>query len=329
MSHCLPIDFERFSKCRILVIGDLMIDKYIWGDVERISPEAPVPVVLVKDESFTLGGSGNVIHNLAALGARVHAVGVVGTGKNGTWVLKRLEQLGVETEGVVRDPERPTIQKTRIIAVNQHVLRIDREAPGTVSGKTRNKLIRTVEKIVGGVDMVLVSDYGKGLVSKTLLSQTLKAARAKKKYVIADPKGFDFSKYAGVSLLTPNRKEAGFAAGVEILDEPSLKQAAGKILRSVKIDNLLITLGKDGMTLFEKGQNPYSIKAQALQVYDVSGAGDTVLAVLGLALASGAPLKTAVHLANAAAGVVVGKVGTAAITPEELASAAASVAVPP
>jgi len=312
------IDFSRFSDCRILVIGDLMIDEYIWGDVDRISPEAPVPVVLVKSENFTLGGSGNVIHNLAALGAQVTALGIIGTGRNGNRVLKKLEELGVDTEGVIRDPDRPTIQKTRIIAVSQHVLRIDREIRKDVPYKTRQKLIAAVKKLVSRVDMVLVSDYGKGLVSHPLLYQLVKAARAKDKFVIADPKGFNFEKYAGVSLLTPNKKEAGIAAGVEIVDVPSLKEAAATILASVDIGRLIVTLGKDGMALFERGKRPYTIRAQARQVYDVSGAGDTVLAVLGLGLAAGASLETAMRLANTAAGIVVGKVGTAAVTLEEL-----------
>lgn len=318
------IDFARFSDCRILVIGDLMIDEYIWGDVDRISPEAPVPVVLVKDENFTLGGSGNVIHNLAALGARVMAMGVIGTGRNGNRVLKKLEELGVDTEGVIRDPDRPTIQKTRVIAVSQHVLRIDRETRMDVTRQTRQKLIAAVRKIVSRVDMVLISDYGKGLITQNLLSQTVKAAQAKKKFVIADPKGFSFAKYAGASLLTPNKKEAGIAAGVEIVDKASLKAAALKILQAVDIGRLLVTLGKDGMILFERGKKPYAIRAQARQVYDVSGAGDTVLAALGLALAAGASLEAAMHLANTAAGIVVGKVGTAAVTLEELKEAVSS-----
>jgi len=323
-SPTIDIDFTHFEKCRILVIGDLMIDEYIWGDVDRISPEAPVPVVRVKSESFTLGGSGNVIHNLAALGARVWAVGVIGTGRNGNRVLKKLEDLGVDTRGVIRDPERPTIQKTRIIAVNQHVLRIDREIPKDISGETRKKILACIRKAIAHVDVVLVSDYGKGLLTQPLLSRTLRAARARNKFVIADPKGFTFAKYAGVSLLTPNRKEAGIAAGMEIGDRASLKKAAEKILNSVDIGKLLVTLGKDGMILFERGKKPYAIAARARQVYDVSGAGDTVLAVLGLATAAGASLETAMHLANAAAGIVVGKVGTAPVALEELKLAVSS-----
>jgi len=323
-TSALNIDFHQFPKCRILVIGDLMIDEYIWGDVDRISPEAPVPVVFVKNESFTLGGSGNVIHNLASLGGKVLAVGVVGTGRNGNRILKKLEELGVNTKGVIRDPERLTTQKTRVIAVSQHVLRIDRETRKEVSWETRNQLIASIEKSIPKADMVLISDYGKGLITQDLMVQILKTARAKNKFVIADPKGLSFVKYAGVSLLTPNKKEAGIAAGVEIVDSSSLQKAAEKILQTLDIGKLLITLGQDGMILFERGKNPYAIRAQARQVYDVSGAGDTVLAVLGLAMASGATLETAMHLANAAAGIVVGKVGTAAVTLEELINAVSS-----
>ncbi|MFH1103230.1 MAG: D-glycero-beta-D-manno-heptose-7-phosphate kinase [Pseudomonadota bacterium] len=315
------VDISAFDSCNILVVGDLMIDEYIWGDVNRISPEAPVPIVLVKSESYTLGGSGNVINNIVSLGGTVLAAGVIGTGRNGKRLLNRFAQLGVATDGIIQDSERPTTRKTRVIATNQHVLRIDRESRTEISNKTHNRLCNFLNKTIPKADLVLISDYGKGLVSNSLLSYTIQTATSHGKMTIADPKGFNFSKYAGVSLLTPNKKETGIAAGLEIVDEAALREAGNKILDSVDIGRLLITLGKDGMILFERGKKPLKIQAEARQVYDVSGAGDTVLAVLGLGLAAGASLEEAMRLANTAAGIVVGKVGTATVSKEELMNA--------
>jgi rfaE bifunctional protein kinase chain/domain len=317
----MTMDITKFKKCRVLVIGDLMIDEYLWGDVDRISPEAPVPVVAVIKEESTLGGSGNVINNLSALGAKVFAAGVIGPGRNGNMLLKRLGSLGVDAGGVVQERGRPTTRKTRVIAAHQHVLRIDRETKKEVSGETMDEVARFVEKIVSETDIVIVSDYGKGLVTKILMNRIVKAGKKHGRMIIADPKGLDYSKYSGVTLITPNRKEAALAAGVEITDNPSLVEAGAKIMESAGIGNLLITCGKDGMTLFEKEKKPYKIRAEARQVFDVSGAGDTVIAVLGLCLASGGSLKEAASIANIAAGIVVGKVGTATVSEKELKAA--------
>jgi D-beta-D-heptose 7-phosphate kinase/D-beta-D-heptose 1-phosphate adenosyltransferase len=319
----MDIDISKFGKCRILVIGDLMIDEYLWGDVDRISPEAPVPVVAVKKEETTLGGSGNVINNLAALGAKVFAAGVIGTGRNGNILLKRLGSLGVDSGGVVQEHGRPTTRKTRIIAAHQHVLRIDRETKKDVSGETMDRIALFIEKAIRETDIVIVSDYGKGLITKALMKRVVALARKHKKIIIADPKGIDYSKYTGVTLITPNRKEAALASGVEITDNASLIEAGGKIMKSAEIENLLITCGKDGMTLFERSKKPYKIKAEARQVFDVSGAGDTVVAVIALAIASGGSFKDAASVANTAAGIVVGKVGTATVSVQELAAALA------
>jgi D-beta-D-heptose 7-phosphate kinase/D-beta-D-heptose 1-phosphate adenosyltransferase len=298
-----------------------MIDEYIWGDVNRISPEAPVPVVLVKNETYTLGGSGNVINNVVALGGRVLAAGVIGSGRNGTRLLKKLDALGVKTDGIIQDVHRPTTIKTRVIATNQHVLRIDRESRKEISEKVRIRLCDFLKKSIPDSDAVLISDYGKGIVSNSILSLIIRIAQENNTFTIADPKGFNFSKYSGVSLLTPNKKEAGIAAGIEIVDDASLREAGNKILDTVDIGRLLITLGKDGMILFERGKKPKQIQAEARQVYDVSGAGDTVIAVLGLAMAAGAGLEKAMRLANTAAGIVVGKLGTATVTGKELTDA--------
>jgi len=313
----LPI----FEQCRLLVTGDLMIDEYVWGNVDRISPEAPVQVVAVRSEEYTLGGSGNVAHNLVSLGAKASVLGVIGTGKDGKLLMNKLQELGVDTRGVVQEAERPTTKKTRIIAEHQQVLRIDRETKKLISADTFAALAKRAEEMVPGVDVILISDYGKGLVTRELVAHLVKLARAHGKITIADPKGLDFTKYKGVSVLTPNKREASLASGVEIVNEKSLTAAGTALRQKSGVDKLLITCGKDGMVLFDADSKPYKISTQAREVYDVSGAGDTVVAVLGLGLAAGLSFKKSVELANIAAGIVVGKVGTATVTRKELARA--------
>jgi D-beta-D-heptose 7-phosphate kinase/D-beta-D-heptose 1-phosphate adenosyltransferase len=308
----------NFKNCHILVVGDLMLDEYLWGEVDRISPEAPVQIVSVKNEEYTLGGSGNVVNNLVKLGAKVSAAGVVGPGKEGECLLEKFKALGVNTDSVIEAPDRFTTRKTRIIAANQHVLRIDRETRKDITEEISRMLIRNIMDQIQFVDVVLISDYGKGVVTPRLLSKITAVVKKRRKITIADPKGIDFTKYAEVAVLTPNKKEAGAAAGIEIETESDIVAAGRKILRSVSVDSLLITCGKDGMVLFERDKKPHKISAEARQVFDVSGAGDTVLAVLGLALASGATLKQGAALANTAAGIVVGKVGTATVSAQEL-----------
>lgn len=298
-----------------------MLDEYLWGDVDRISPEAPVQVVSIKNEGYALGGAGNVVNNAVALGANVSVAGVIGTGRNGQLLRDKFNELGVDTEGIVEEPDRLTTQKTRIIASHQHVLRIDRETNTGISDATLEKISRFIEDKIPHVDVVLVSDYGKGLITQKLLSRLIASAQKHQKMSIVDPKGLDFSKYSGASLLTPNKKEAALASGVEIVDASTLEKSADKIFETVGLDKLLITCGTEGMVLFDKHRAPFRVRAEARQVYDVSGAGDTVLAVLGLAIASGASIHTAVALANTAAGIVVGKVGTATVSRQELASA--------
>ena len=317
----MPIDISKFDKCNILVVGDLMLDEYLWGKVDRISPEAPVQVVSIKKEDYTMGGAGNVVNNIVSLGAKVSAVGVIGSSKNGQILLNKFKALGVDTTGIVQEPGRTTTKKTRIIASHQHVLRIDRETDKAISDPTLEKITRFIEDKIAHVDVVLISDYGKGLITKDLLSRVISSAQKHKKVTIADPKGLDFSKYSGVSLLTPNKKEAALASGVEIVDESTLVKAGDKILQTVGLDKLLITCGKDGMVLFDQNEEPCKVRTKARQVYDVSGAGDTVLSVFGLAIASGASFKDAMSIANTAAGIVVGKVGTATILRQELTTA--------
>lgn len=315
------MNISNFNKCTVLVIGDLMLDEYVWGDVDRISPEAPVQIVSVNREDYTLGGAGNVVNNLAALGATVLTAGVIGDGTDGKRLLERFDTLGLDTSGIIQEAGRLTTRKTRIIAAHQHVLRIDRETKKDISEKTFETITEFTESKIPDADVILISDYGKGLITGPLLKRLVATAKAHGKLTVADPKGLDFSKYAGVSLLTPNKKEAALASGIEITDASDLLKAGNRILQNTGIENLLITCGKDGMALFERGKEPCQIKAEARQVYDVSGAGDTVASVLGLAVGLGLPYKEGAAIANTAAGIVVGKVGTATVSSKELVSA--------
>ena len=317
---------SKFDHCKILVIGDLMLDEYVWGDVDRISPEAPVQIVAVRKEEYTLGGAGNVVSNLAALGASVAVAGVIGEADFGKHLLKMFHQCGADTGGVIVEPGRITTLKTRIIAANQHVLRIDRETQKDISTETFDQLKNFVQTRIPESDAVIFSDYGKGVLTDDMLDTIILTAKKYCKPVVGDPKRNDFSKYSGATLLTPNRKEASQASGIDIRDDTTLHQAAEKILATAQLDALLITLGKDGIALFREDESAKSdaglsvirIRSQARQVYDVSGAGDTVVSVFALALASGADMKQAAEIANTAAGIVVGKIGTATVMQKEI-----------
>lgn len=312
------IDIDRFKSVRAMVIGDLMIDEYYWGTVDRISPEAPVPVVCVEREEQTLGGAGNVIHNLKAMGAHVVAIGTAGNGTAGRMIFEKLEALGIETDGIVSEKDRPTTRKTRVIASNQQVVRIDKEIKKDITDITLNKLMALVQDKIEDIDMIILSDYDKGLITKTLVRKVARIARERGILTLADPKSLDFSKYRDVNVLTPNKKEASLAANMDIKSDIDLFRAGRKIMEQVNLEKLLITCGKDGMILFEAGEKPHTIESKAIQVYDVSGAGDTVISILGLGLAVGEDFKTSAAVANAAAGIVVGKLGTATASAQEL-----------
>jgi D-beta-D-heptose 7-phosphate kinase/D-beta-D-heptose 1-phosphate adenosyltransferase len=317
----MTIDIKKFAGCRILVVGDLMVDEYLWGNVERISPEAPVQVVSVASEEYALGGAGNVVSNLVALGAKAAVAGVIGSGASGKLILEKLNALGVDTRGVIQDHQRTTTRKTRIIANHQHVLRFDREVKTDITRQTMNKITHAAGEMIADADLILVSDYNKGLITKALMTKLIAAAQKHNKLLIVDPKGRDFNKYAGASLITPNKKETALAAGIEIVDQSSLAEAARRLIKKTGIDKILVTCGKEGMVYFQQDTPPYQINTKAHQVFDVSGAGDTVLAVLGLGIAAGYSNEEAVALANTAAGIVVGKVGTATVSKTELAAA--------
>ncbi|MBI9088091.1 MAG: D-glycero-beta-D-manno-heptose-7-phosphate kinase [Desulfobacterium sp.] len=317
----MAIDLKSFKKIRALVLGDLMIDEYLWGVVDRISPEAPVPIVTVQRESYTLGGAGNVINNLVAMGASVSVVGTAGTGEAGRLMLDKFKELRVDTGGILDEPDRPTTKKTRVIASNQQVLRIDKETKKEISPATLKRLLSFIKEVAPRVDLIIISDYDKGLVTRELVKQTVAIAKTHNILTLADPKGLDFTKYNRVSMLTPNQKEAGLATGIDIRTEEDLIRAGNKILAIADLERLLITCGKEGMMLFERNKAPFRIESEARQVFDVSGAGDTVISTLGLALAAKADFKESAAIANAAAGIVVAKVGTATTSPEELGKA--------
>jgi D-glycero-beta-D-manno-heptose-7-phosphate kinase len=312
------IDIDKFKELNVLVIGDLMIDEYVWGSVDRISPEAPVPVVSVRDTSFTLGGAGNVVNNLVSMGAKVSVVGTAGTGETGKMLIQKLNDSNVETSGVIEESYRPTTRKTRIIASNQQMLRIDNEKTKEINSATSEKLKNLLKKMIPLSDLIIISDYAKGLITKKIVTSIVESAKEKNILTLVDPKGLDYSKYENVSIITPNQKEAALAANTEIYSIDDIVYAGKKILNKINLEKLLITCGKDGMVLFETGADPYIIESKARQVFDVSGAGDTVISILGLALASGATFKQSAITANCAAGIVVGKVGTATLTVQEL-----------
>ena len=311
-------DIDAFKSVKAIVIGDLMIDEYLWGSVDRVSPEAPVPVVCVNRESQTLGGAGNVINNLVSMGATVCAVGTAGTGKAGQMIFEKIGELGIATDTIISEPLRPTTRKTRVIASNQQVLRIDKEVVTHISDHTLERLVDGIEANIRDADLIILSDYNKGLITRALVEKTVALADHYQVLTLADPKSLDFSKYRSVSVLTPNKKEASLAANMDIQSHQDLVAAGEKIMDHACLEKLLITCGKDGMVLFEKDQPVFHIESDARQVFDVSGAGDTVISLLGLGLAAGAGFRQSARIANVAAGIVVAKVGTATASIEEL-----------
>ena len=319
------VSLERVTKIldtvrskSVLVFGDLMLDKYLWGAVSRISPEAPVPVVDVQGETIRLGGAANVANNIVSLGASSFPVGVVGDDGSGKLLIEEIEQRGIPTSGIVTDPGRPTTVKTRVIAHNQQVVRTDREVRDQVRGDIEQSLTDRVLSGLDTCDAVIISDYGKGVITRSLLEILIPRARSAEKIVSVDPKEDHFKNYRNVSLLTPNQLEAGSAMGRRIEDEESLKQVGWSIIDLLQADALLVTRGEHGMSLFKKDRTYYHFPTVARHVYDVTGAGDTVICSFTLALCGGATMAEAAQIANHAAGVVIGDVGTAAVTAADL-----------
>ncbi len=313
---------RRFGSARILVIGDVMLDRFVWGKVSRISPEAPVPVVQFVREEYRPGGAGNVVQNIIALGGRAIVCGVVGRDTAGRRVVAELKRMGADVSGIVTGA-RATTAKTRIIAHQQQVVRLDQEELG-FDPKLDRRICEFARRLGPQVDAVVVSDYGKGVVSPRLLAEMAaqqEEKRGRRPYYLIDPKQNNFLSYRKATLIKPNQQEAALASGIEIADENSLRAAGARLLDQWQAEAVLITRGEQGMSLFSRGGDMAEFPAVAREVYDVTGAGDTVVAVCALALAAGATLEETAWLANHGAGVVVGKVGTATLTREELLTA--------
>jgi D-beta-D-heptose 7-phosphate kinase/D-beta-D-heptose 1-phosphate adenosyltransferase len=314
-----------FAAKRILVIGDLMLDEFIWGKVSRISPEAPVPVVNVSGESYYPGGAANVARNVREAGAGAAVMGRTGQDSQGQRLLDLLEAQGVDISAAVRDPACPTAVKTRIIARNQQVVRVDRESTEPLSGAQTERAMRLLDGMIGGVDAVIVADYGKGFVTQPLADYICCAAREHGKILTVDPHPRTSLRWRGATAIKPNRAEAFAAAGLppaepaaQPLSDGPLIETGKRLLDLWQTGSLLITLGEQGMLLFSAGRPPHHTPSRAREVFDVSGAGDTAIAVFTLGLAAGATPAEAAELANRASGIVVGKIGTATVTAAEL-----------
>lgn len=307
----------NIKPCNILVIGDIMVDHYIYGDCNRISPEAPVLVVEISSESYTLGGAGNVLKNLNALGAKTEIVAIVGDDENAAVVYQQLELNEIQGKGIVKDAERCTIMKSRVLSTNHQLIRLDREKVQPLNKSIEERLFLIVQDSIAHYDLVLVSDYNKGLLTESFLQSIIALCRQQNKVILVDPKGNDFSKYRGVNIIKPNRKEAGIAAGIVIKDAESLKLACQKIQEVTACDSVIVTMSEDGIAILT-GDQLEIIPTKAQDVIDVTGAGDTVLAALGVALASGNSLHDACQFANQAAAIVVSKVGSATVTVDEV-----------
>jgi D-beta-D-heptose 7-phosphate kinase/D-beta-D-heptose 1-phosphate adenosyltransferase len=309
---------QGFRGKRVLVLGDVMLDRYLWGAASRISPEAPVPIVEVEKETVRLGGAANVANNVASLGGEPLLLGIVGEDAPGKTLLGEMEERRLATEHVLVDPRRQTSVKTRIIARGQQVVRADQESRHDVEGDLEDWALRRVRDLAEKVDAIIVSDYGKGLITASILGNVLPLAERRKTPTCVDPKENHFRSYRRVSVITPNQQEAGAAFGAKIVDDASLDRVGWGLKEQLECRAVLITRGEKGMSLFESGLERQDFPTVAREVYDVTGAGDTVVSCFALALASGATFREAAILSNHAAGTVIRVVGTATASPEEL-----------
>ncbi len=310
---------EKFKNAKVLVIGDIMVDHFIYGTVDRISPEAPVPVVNVKKETITPGGAANVANNVAKLGATVYIFGITGNDHNGA-ILKQLmrNESNIISSGITEVNGFNTITKTRVIANNQQVVRFDREDNKKFNKELYATLISSIKEAAKNVDSAIISDYGKGLIQRQFFNEITKMLRDTGKFVALDPKVQNFGFYKNISILTPNTNEASDGSRIKIKDEASLNKASQRIFAKVKPDYVLITRGADGMSLFYPNGAQHHLKAHAQKVYDVTGAGDTVISTITVAKSIGANILDACHLANVAAGIAVSQLGTYAVSAAEI-----------
>jgi D-beta-D-heptose 7-phosphate kinase/D-beta-D-heptose 1-phosphate adenosyltransferase len=309
---------DTFSKVRLLVLGDIMQDIFMWGSVKRISPEAPVPVVRVERETAMLGGAANVVHNLTSLGANVSLAGVVGRDSSGERLLSDLKKMGVDCSSVIKETGRPTSVKTRIIAHSQQVVRFDREVSAPVSAASEKKILARLDGLIKKVNAVVVSDYAKGFITPAIARRVISRAGRAGKPVMVDPKLMNLALFRRATAITPNHHEAGEATGLEAETDARVTKAGKRLIRQLDCRAVLITRGEAGMTLIEANGPLRHIPAQAREVFDVTGAGDTVISTLALGVASGMSFYHAAFLANIAAGIGVGKLGTSVVSRKEL-----------
>lgn len=307
---------KKFREKRILVIGDVMLDKYIWGDVVRVSPEAPVQVVRVEKESYAPGGAANVANNVAALGGTTYMIGIVGNDNANSILMSELKSRGINTDGMIEDKQKPTIQKVRVIGKGQQLLRFDYERRGYLDAGMESKILDFVNKRIQNIDAIIISDYAKGVITEKLTQELIELANEKKKIILVDPKPKHKKFYKNATLITPNHKEASEMLNIEEKNDDSIIREGKKLIDNLNT-SLIITRGEKGMTIFEKDDTT-NIPTKAKEVYDIVGAGDTVVATLALALSAKATLKEAAMLANYAAGITVGKVGTSTVRTEEI-----------
>ncbi|HPF78066.1 MAG TPA: D-glycero-beta-D-manno-heptose-7-phosphate kinase [Alphaproteobacteria bacterium] len=313
---------KEFKNSPVLLIGDIMLDNFVYGSVSRISPEGPIPVLSVLREDTMLGGAGNVFANLNALGCPVQLVAVIGQDAAGRNIIDRIEDMGASGEGLIIDETRPTILKTRYLGQNQQLLRVDREQTSVIAKNIQDKILEHAEKIIGKTKLMILSDYGKGVLSPDLIKKLIHLAKKKKIPVIVDPKGTDFSIYKGASVITPNKKELSAATNNMPVDsDDNIELAAQVLMKQSGVENVVATRSEDGMSVVPKKGTVKHLKTKVQEVYDVSGAGDTVVAVLAACLAAGASLVDAAQFANIAGGLAVAKVGTAIIRHDEILSA--------
>lgn len=307
-----------FRKKTIAVVGDIMLDRYLWGSVKRISPEAPVPVVDVESESVRLGGAANVAHNIQSLGGSAVLVGIVGNDSSGLLLRQTIKEQGFETDGIFLDADRPTTVKTRIIAHHQNVVRIDREARNDISDVLRQHLVDFLRTNINRIDAIILEDYNKGVITASLIKQLIDLANGHKKIVTADPKLENFFEYKNVTVFKPNKREVEKALNTKLENRERIDEAGKELLERLDARSVLITQGEQGMTLFEEGGESTYVPARARKVADVSGAGDTVISTLTIALVGGASAKEACTIANFAGGAVCGEVGVVPIDRDAL-----------
>jgi len=310
-------NLDKLKKIRVLVIGDLIVDKYIYGEVNRISPEAPVPTVEVKEKKLSLGGAANVINNIVSLDSKAYAFGIVGKDNEGKWLIKNLKKKGVNVEGILEDVTRPTTTKSRIMAGNHQIVRLDFEVTEEVNEKITDEMIKKLDRIIDQVNIIVISDYDKGVMTKKLIQNLMEKAHSQNKKILVDPKLIHHLDYKGADIIKTNLRNASIVTGIQPISRDKINKIGKKVCSILHTKQLILTQEREGMSIFEDGKQTH-IPTFTKDVFDVTGAGDVVAAVTAVSLASGASLYEAAKLANIAAGIVVGKLGTYAVKKQEI-----------